>query len=161
MIKDKVNRHDTVINKLENHHYEIEERVHTLENVNKHLEDESMQIKEDFLKLQTDTMKSNLIFNGISMVNGDNNENTEIVLKQFLQNELDINTDSLTFQNVHRLRPRRDNKPRGIIARFTRYSDREKVLEAVPRKLRDKIYISIFQQYPSEIDAHRSASFPK
>ena len=70
------------------------------------------------------------IFGGIPCTN---EEDTEVVLKTFLKEELDIQeADNNIFQNVHRLRPRTDGKPRSIIARFNRFSDHDSVYKAVP-----------------------------
>jgi hypothetical protein len=78
-------------------------------------------------------MKYNLIFGGISDKDCET-ENTEIVLKHFLQTELEITgVEDIEFQNVHRLRTRKDGKPRNIIARFTNYRDKDVHLQLVDR----------------------------
>ena len=54
------------------------------------------------------------------------------------------------FQNVHRLGERRDGKERSIIARFTRYSDHERVRSIAAGKLKAKPQFTVYQQYPRE-----------
>jgi len=62
-------------------------------------------------------MKYNLIFSGIQQTDMEN-QNTETVLKHFVHTDIDIsNVSDINFQNVHRLRPRADGKPRSIIAK--------------------------------------------
>jgi hypothetical protein len=68
--------------------------------------------RESFIKLQSHSMKYNLIFSGIHQRDNEN-ENTETVLKDFLTHELGItNANEIHFQNVHRLSKRTDGKPR-------------------------------------------------
>jgi hypothetical protein len=101
--------------------------MQTLERRSFDLEHENDELRENVLKMQTHSMKYNLIFGGISDKDCET-ENTEIVLKHFLQTELEITgVEDIEFQNVHRLRTRKDGKPRNIIARFTNYRDHENV----------------------------------
>ncbi|CAC5396630.1 unnamed protein product [Mytilus coruscus] len=118
------------------------------------------QLKEEYLKLQSHSMKYNLIFGGI--IQTDEEEDTETILKNFIKTELDIpDADEIDFQNVHRLRPRRDGKSRNTIARFTHYKDHERVKKVVPQKLKLKPRFTVNQQYPTEISNRRQKLFPK
>ena len=56
-------------------------------------------------------MKYNLFFENIPEVipNTDMKEDTQQILKEFLQSELEI--ENVQLHNVHRLKPRRDRKP--------------------------------------------------
>ena len=65
------------------------------------------------------------------------------------------------FQNVHRLGERKDGKERSIIARFTRYSDQERVRSIAAEKLKAKPQFSVYQQYPHEIYERRRKLIPK
>jgi len=60
---------------------------------------------------------------------------------------------------VHRLRPRRDGKPRTIIAKFERRKDKDVVLKAAHIKLRETPF-SIYEQYPNEIMERRNILWP-
>jgi hypothetical protein len=102
-------------------------------------------------------MKYNLIFEGL---NETESENTETVIKEFIKTELKIE-DEISFQNVHRLRKTKDHTPRAILARFTRYSDHDLVIKAVPENLRGKNYYNVYQQYPREIADLRKELYPK
>ena len=89
------------------------------------------------------------------------NENTEVMLKHFHHTELYIsNVGNIEFQNVHRLRARRDGKPRTIKARFVSYKDHEMVRKAAPT-LGDKPQYTINQQYPEQIVERRRKLYPK
>ena len=61
-----------------------------LENYAQNIETEKKQIREDHLKMQTHTMKYNLIFGGIEQTALDYEEETEAVLKVFIKTELEI-----------------------------------------------------------------------
>ncbi|CAC5411138.1 unnamed protein product [Mytilus coruscus] len=148
--------------KEENHHHIIEDRVKSMEQVNTYLENENFELKEQFLRLQKHSMKYNLIFSGIKEQENESKEDTESVIKNFIATELEIrDANTIAFQNVHRLRPRNDGKPINIIARFSQYDDHQRVLRAVPEKLKHKSCYSVQQQYPAEINERRRALVPK
>ena len=107
-IKAKQNEHHRILAVEEGHHHNIDDRVRKLELGNRELENENIELREKFIKLQSHSLKYNLIFSGIQQRDNEN-ENTE------------TNANEINFQNVHRLRKRTDGKPRSIIARFTNY----------------------------------------
>ena len=89
-------------------------------------------------------------------------EDTKAVLSDFLENVLGIqDAHSIEFQLVHRLgKPRTDNdKDRVIIARFLRYSDRERVLKC-GRRLKDTEY-KMYEDLPKEIHDMRKRQIEK
>ena len=115
-IKEIQKTHANILDHEEHHHHEIADRMTNLENINYDLEQENRELREDLLKLQTHSMKYNLIFSGIKQDDGEN-ENTEAALRHFLVTELEMsNVSEIEFQNVHRLKPRSDGKP-GILFR--------------------------------------------
>ena len=159
-IKNKQQQQERTISKEEMHHHNIEDRVRELERHNQYLEIENKNLKEDFLRLKTQSMKYNLIFGGIEQTQ--EYENTEEVLVNFMRTELGIDdANTINFQNVHRLSRRNDGKPRNIIARFGNYSDHERVLKEVPKALKNKVQFSVNQQYPTEIGDRRRTLFPE
>lgn len=124
------------------------------------LEEKIKQTHESFLDQQTRAMKYNLIFESIAQVIPDatTNENTEAVLKEFLKNEMNIDTQ-VAFHNVHRLKPRRDRRPPSIIAKFVYHSDKEMVINAARITLVRKP-CKVYQQYPQEISDRRRELVP-
>ncbi|CAC5413302.1 unnamed protein product [Mytilus coruscus] len=73
-------------------------------------------------------MRDNLIFRGIpDVADIKQPENTEEKLKTFLTNELGIE-DNIPFHVVHRLKPRHERGPRGIVAKYEKRKDREKIV---------------------------------
>ena len=62
---------------------------------------------------------------------------------------------NIQFQVVHRLRPRRDGKPKSIVAKFERRKDRNLVLKTAREKLKSNEY-GVHEQYPPEIIARRN-----
>jgi hypothetical protein len=86
-IKAKQNEHHRILAVVEEHHHNIEDRVRKLELGNRELENESIELKENFIKLQSHSMKYNLISSGIQQRDNEN-ENTETVLKEFLTHEI-------------------------------------------------------------------------
>ena len=160
-IKSVQQKHSHILHNEEKHHHNIEDRVQRLEENNIILERENFEVKEKLLELKTHSMKYNLIFAGIPNTEGVN-ENTETVLRDFLNSDLGItDANTIPLQNVHRLGERPDGGHRSIIARFTRFNDHEKVRKAAAEKLRDKPNFSVYQQFPQEIYERRKRLIPK
>lgn len=67
----------------------------------------SKQLKEEFLKMQTRSMKDNLLLAGIPETSAE--ANTQEVLKCFIKNVIKYEED---VQVAPRLRKRRDGRPR-------------------------------------------------
>ena len=141
------------------------------------------QLKKDFLELQTRSMQENLLFFGIpgfdeqsrsDAPTGVNNatskpepENVEENLRRFMTNELNLESPeyvaNLKFDRVHRLGSRRINRqnPRPIIAKFERYSDREKVRKAgIDLNSNPISKYKVREQFPKEIEDRRKLLYP-
>ena len=89
-------------------------------------------------------------------------ENTKAVLTEFLQRVLGIeDVQSTEYQRVHRMgKPRKENgRERIIIARFLRFSDRERVFKC-GRKLKDTEY-KMYEDLPKEIHEKRKLQMEK
>lgn len=101
-IQNIQNTHKEIIDHEEQHHHEVADIMQTLERKSFDLEHENDELRENLLKMQTHSMKYNLIFGGISDKNCET-ENTEIVLNHFLQTKLQITgVEDIEFQNVQR-----------------------------------------------------------
>ena len=105
----------------------FENTVINLENQNRDLQQQNYELNEEFLKMQTRTMKDNLIIAGIPE---SVDENTETVIKTFINDVLKVPGD-IPLHVAHRLRKRRDRRPRSIVAKFEHRKDRDRVLEVV------------------------------
>ncbi|CAC5406091.1 unnamed protein product [Mytilus coruscus] len=146
----------------EEFHYNIvETRVSGLEAENDKLQYENIELKEKLLEMQAHSMKYNLIFSGIKESSQRQNEKVEDTIKEFIANELNINSETIQFQNVHRLKQRGDGKPRNIIAKFVKYSDHEMIRSAAYKHLKGKKDVAVFQQYPAEISNRRKELIPR
>ncbi|CAC5380625.1 unnamed protein product [Mytilus coruscus] len=110
-------------------------------------------MKEKVLDLQCRSMKNNLVFTGLYNVR---DENTEKLLRCFLNNELGIDY-KIEFGNVHRF-GRYQGGGRPIVARFLYHCDLQYVLDNAYR-LRNTRY-GIKQQFPKEIEDRRRKLYP-
>uniref|UniRef100_A0ABM0MKW0 Uncharacterized protein LOC102801367 n=1 Tax=Saccoglossus kowalevskii TaxID=10224 RepID=A0ABM0MKW0_SACKO len=103
--------------------------------------------------------RENLRFYGIGEQPG---EDTEMVLRKFIRDELKIpepDAMAIEFQRVHRLHGQRSrDRPRGIIARFVRYKDREKVRKSAGN-LKDTAY-SVREDYSQGVLQKRRELMP-
>ncbi|VDH95233.1 Hypothetical predicted protein [Mytilus galloprovincialis] len=147
-VRNVQQKHSQTINKQENHHHQIEDRVRNLERSNKKLESENFELKETFLELQSHSMKYNLIFGGIRNQDG-YEENTEEVLRFFFRKKwkflmLEIYNSKMYTDLVS-----------GLTARN----------EALLPVLLDSVIMSVLteqlRQYPREINDRRKKLTPK
>ena len=72
-------------------------------------------------------MRDNLIFKGIQD-EYDQRKDTEGKVKEFIKSKLGVE-EEVNFHVVHILKPRQDRGPRGIVAKFERRNDRNKILD--------------------------------
>jgi uncharacterized coiled-coil protein SlyX len=88
---------------------------------------------EKILDLEARSMRDNLIFYGLEEPQKPKQgekpkpDNCEELVKALISNTLEIDTDGMEFNRIHRLGGDRAKKPRPIIVNFHRYADREKV----------------------------------
>lgn len=148
VIKESMANFNDQSNQIMNNNSEILDTVRTLNG-------ELKELKERHIDLQTRSMRDNLIFDGIQE---QTEEDTEEVLKTFIQKEMNI-SDDLPFHRVHRMGKRIPGKHRPIVAKFVLFKDREKVRRAAPSTLRNKPY-GVNEQFPREIHERRKQLYP-
>ena len=119
------------------------------------LAEQNSELQERVTDLQCRNMRDNLIFSGIAE---DASEDTETVLKGFINEHLKI-TEDIEFERCHRMGVRQGQRPRAIVAKFSRFKERELVRKAAP-KLKDKPY-GVNIQYPKEIMEKRKQLLPQ
>lgn len=152
-----------------------EQKQLELENEVRDLRQANKMMDEKVIDLQCRSMRDNLVFTGIpepepattDRMGEDKQdapkteaEDVEKTLQTFLKTEMGFE-DDIACERVHRMgRPRRDNQPRAIVAKFTRYKDRESVRKAAPSKLRGKTF-GVNEQFPREIMEDRKLLLPK
>ncbi|CAC5401778.1 unnamed protein product [Mytilus coruscus] len=154
-IESRVTGSEHVVTKMENRFRFITEEFDNMRQ-------ENMELKEKLLEAQSRSMRENLLFGGIledpKEKEDPDNVKTEAVLKKFIKEKLKIN-EEIKFHIVHRLRPRKDAKPRTIVAKFESRKDRNKVLRTALAKLKDRSF-SVFEQYPYEMVERRNILWP-
>ena len=107
---------------------DVEEGKANFEKSNQELDKEMNTLRLQLLNYEVYQRRENLRFYGISKEG--ESEDTKETLYTVLENRFKMdNAPAIEFQRVHRLGKRGDNKskPRPIIARFLRYTDREAV----------------------------------
>ena len=130
--------------------------------VERKLQGEIEVLRDEKLYMEVYQRRENLRFYGIREASGATEENVKEVLVGFMQNELDISeADTIEFQRIHRIgRPNlSQDKPRPIIARFLRYSDRELVMSKA-KKLKGT-GLGISADLPKDIVNRRKKLMPK
>lgn len=142
----------------------VDERINQLQSNLEKSKKEVDECHQKILYLEAYSRRENLKFEGIAEASQNNatstrSENTEDVLVDFIENVLGIeDAKNIEFQRIHRL-----GKPssvsgdggRTIIARFLRFSDRERVFKQ-GRKLKGTNY-RMFEDIPKELHQKRKA----
>ena len=129
-------------------------------------DEEKSQKEMDDLRLQllnyeVYSRRENLRFYGVPEIEGE--ENTEAVLKAFLEKELNVeNTQHIEFQRVHRVgkRDRNTRKHRAIIARCLRFKDREQLFSC-RRNIDSQSNFGIGSDLPKQVIDMRKRLIPK
>ena len=94
------------------------------------------------------SMRDNLLFMGIPETD---NENCEVVIQNFIDKNLPSTKENgkFSFERVHRIEKPQSTNPRPIVARFSRFKERE-IVRTSARELKNTNF-SIREQYPMEI----------
>jgi len=108
-------KHD--IDKLQKH------CTHMNETIRRH-EDEKDKLNDKIIDLESRSMRENLMFYGIQE---EQHENCETLVKDMIRDKLQIDPTDIILDRVHRVGNERATKPRPIVAKFHRYSDRENI----------------------------------
>ncbi|CAH3167323.1 unnamed protein product, partial [Porites lobata] len=149
-------------NRVEKKASELEESIQFYEDDISDLKKESKESKFEINDHRKQLLRENVKFFGIdevvpaSAVDSPPEDTRDLVFK-FLENKLRIENPRgrIEFQRVHRLvKPNNSSdKPRPIIARFLRYSDKEMVMDQARKELKsqeDKQF-SVFDDIPKEL----------
>jgi hypothetical protein len=84
----------------------------------------------------------------------------EVDVKNFIHNQLKID-ENIELHVAHRLRKRRDGRPRTIVAKFEKRKDRERVLGIVKTDVLRRTDFGVNEQYPEIINRRRQALVTK
>ena len=139
-------------------------KIATIEEAKRELTARIKDLETKNLYLEAYSRRENIKFENIKeFEEGSDKENTEHVLRLFMETELGfVDASSVEIQRVHRLGKKKENEPRPILARFLRYKDFEKILSH-GRRLKDSNY-KMYQDLPYEIVQRRKrlmATFKK
>ena len=118
-------------------------------------------LRLQLLNYEVYSRRENLCFYGIPEIEGE--ENTEPVLKAFLEKELNVeNAQSIEFQRVHRVgkKDRNTRKPRAIIERCLRFKDRENLFSC-RRNIDSPSNFNIGPDLPKQVIDMRKRLIPK
>ena len=83
-------------------------------------------LAEKYENLENQSRRENLKFYNVDETAGETWDNTEQKVRNYIQNDLKINSDNISIERAHRLPGK--FKPRPIIVKFSFYKDRERIL---------------------------------
>ena len=84
----------------------------------------------------------------------------EVAVESFIHNQLKID-ENIELHVAHRLRKRRDGRPRTTVAKFEKRKDRERVLGIVKTCILRRTDFGVNEQYTDIIKRRRQALVPK
>ena len=122
---------------------------------NSNLKQDIMTLKEEVIDNKCRSMRSNLLLHGVAE---QKEEKCEDVIRQFIQQKLDINTDTMVIERSHRIGGYQQGKCRPIVTRFLRYKDKETIKKASYKLKGTRFGLS--DQFPKEIVARRAVLRP-
>ena len=166
VMEEKLKETDTKVKEMDTGLTGVNEQVEELQ---KKIEDIEESKKKELLELHSKQLyaeaysrRENLKFFGIPERKEENGGDTQKALYDFIEKVLDFGdpVNNIEFQRVHRIGKVNSNKPRAIIARFLRFSDREKVLRA-GFKINKNTNFKVLEDYPQEIITRRRAQMSK
>jgi len=126
------------------------------------LEKQRDELKNDLTYLQSQSMRSNLVFTNIPEDPTENPDTTENKLRDFMVDKMKIAQDlvnQMSFERVHRMGSKVDGKTRSIVAKFTLYKEKEFVRKQW-KTLNGTPYF-VNEQFPKDIVDKRRQLVPK
>ena len=152
----------------------ISDRMDTLEYSLGLAQDQITQLTTDKIKMndtllyvQSQSMRNNLVFSGITKDPHEKPEATEFNLRKFMVDKLKIAqgiVDGFRLERVHRMGDNSNrfgatNRPRNIVAKFLQFNDRETVRRARTNLKGTNCFIN--EQFPKDIADRRKQLYPK
>lgn len=128
------------------------------------LTSDKAKVSDSLLYVQSQSMRNNLVFTGITEDPLERPEVTEMKLCQFMVEKLKLAqdvVDGLRLERVHRMGGNlgATNRPRSIVAKFLQFKDRE-VVRRARSNLKGTGYF-VNEQFPKEIADRRKQLLPK
>ena len=126
------------------------------------LEKQRDKLKEDVVYLQSQSMRDNLIFSKITEGTMESVETTEIVLRNFLHEQMKVakeTVDKIGFERVHRMGAKEEGKQRASVAKFSMFKERLFVRKQWKTLQGTHFYVN--EQFPTEIAEKRKKLLPK
>jgi len=153
-------KHSSKLESINKHNENINLKLTNLEKENQALNKKVADLETKRLYLEAYSRRENIKFENIlEFEDGSDREDTEQVLRSFLETELGfLNASIVEIQRVHRLGKKKEGEPRPILARFLRYKDCEQIL-SLGRRLKDSNY-KMYQDLPYEIVQRRKRQMP-
>ena len=167
-VKGKQKNLDEKFTHMETNSTLVDEHISKLQSSLDKSKGEIDECHKKILYLEAYSRRENLKFEGIAEASQHDatpspSEETKDVLVDFLENVLGIeDAKNIEFQRVHRLgKPKNDSGDggRAIIARFLRFSDKERVFKR-GRKLKGTDY-RMFEDIPKELHQKRKAQMER
>lgn len=179
-VKEKVNSFDGEIKKLwvalEDKNRKIAEKVTIVEEKVEstdfalgllndkivHLEKERDELNQEVTYLQSQSMRSNLLFSNIQESAPGNYEDTEAKIRDFMIEKMKLAkevVDQIEMERVHRVGEKIPGVCRKIVVKFLKYKDKEFVRKQWKTLQGTPYYIS--EQFPKKVVDKRKRLFPK
>ena len=125
--------------------------------VQKH-EEAVKETESKCLYLEAYSRRENIKFMNIEEGSQDQREDTEEILRDFLERELGyVDAQNVEFQRVHRTGKTKDGNPRPILARFLRYKDVQNIFSLEHRLKGSKFPTEIVKRRRVQMETFKTA----
>lgn len=146
--------------KEKDHDKEKKEYITTINKLTEEIQSSNNKIKdlEQKANLQEDySRRKNVRISGMEERSGNETwEQTAAAVVTLFEDKMQL--PGLVLERAHRVGPRRDDRPRPIVARFSRYCDREAVMRSARKLKGTKIFVN--EDLCAASQAIKSAQFP-
>ena len=129
----KLDEADSKLKKAESEKKEYSSKIQSLTEENQELRDKVGNYETRLDYLDDQSRRNNLRFTGIPEVSGENWEQCQMKVSKVITYHLNI--PAVNFERVHRVGKIMNQRPRDIVAKFARFTERESVFRA-RRKLK-------------------------
>ena len=140
----------------------LKQSVHNHQSHTDYMRSKWTEQRDRLIKLENYSMRENLIFSGLPEYPNETEESIRKVLTDLFSDDLKLDVSDLNIISCHRLGAldKTSDRPRDIIARFSRHSSKKAVLYAAKKLAGRDNPIYINEQFPKEIARNRAVLRP-
>ena len=151
-IEDRQKKSDDIIRSIEERAESTDFAVGQTRSKITELENANDRLNDDLVYLQSQSMRSNLVFTNVPESTIEGQVETEEIIRHHLVDKMKITkeqVEKISFEKVHRMGAKQNGRIRNIVAKFTLFKEREYVRKQW-KTLEGSNY-NVYEQFPKEV----------